>query len=61
MTIKDTCAAFLDEETGFRSLAPRTVESYSAVLRSLTEWAEGKGLSGPEELDEEALRSWARS
>ena len=58
LTIAEARAAFLKERTRFRNLAPGTVQGYQTVLRSLSRWAAGKGLSTLEELDEEALRNW---
>lgn len=57
-TVKDACAAFLDEETRFRNLVLGTVQECETVFRSLTRWADRHGLSLLEELDEEAMRKW---
>lgn len=60
MTIGEACSSFLDEELRFRNRAQGTFRGYETVFRSLSRWADAKGLSLLEDLDESAVRAWMK-
>ncbi|MYE05856.1 MAG: tyrosine-type recombinase/integrase [Chloroflexi bacterium] len=61
MTVREACSIFLEQESRIRNLRRGTIQGYETVFRSLLRWAEEKGLSVLEDLDESAIRAWVGS